>query len=104
MRTIMKFTIPMDTGNQAIKNGTIAKTMESLLQDLHPETAYFFPENGKRTALLAFDMKDTSQLVEFGERVWLNLQAEVSFFPVMNAQELKAGLEKLTQDISRKAA
>jgi hypothetical protein len=98
---MLKISMPNEAGNKAIKDGSLPKTIEALMQDLRPEASYFYPENGKRTALFVFDMQDASQLAEIGERMWLNLNAEVSIIPVMNAQDLKSGLEKMMKNAGR---
>src|SRR5438552_17394411 len=95
MRTLLKVTIPVEAGNQAIKEGTLQKTMEQTVQALKPEAAYFFTENGKRTAFFFFDLKDTTYMPQIAEPFFTNLQAEVQYFPVMNQADLKAGLEKI---------
>ena len=37
MRTVLRFTIPVETGNATINDGTLPKTMDSILNDLKPE-------------------------------------------------------------------
>lgn len=104
MRTMLKISIPTASGNLGVKDGSLPKTLVALQEDLQPEAAYFFPEIGKRAALFVFDMKDASQLAEIGERLWASLGAEVSMFPVMNAADLKAGLEKTAKNAGRTSA
>ena len=61
---------------------------------LKPEAAYFFPDDGKRTALYIFDLKDVSQIPVIVEPLFQNLHADVSLFPVMNADDVKKGMEQ----------
>jgi hypothetical protein len=93
MRTMLKVSMPVETGNRAIKDGSLPKLMGSLMEQLHPEAAYFFAENGKRTALMVFDMKDAAQIPSIAEPFFMGLDAEITLTPVMNADDLKAGLE-----------
>jgi len=93
MRTMLRVTMPVEKGNQAIQNGTLPRVMMSAMQDLKPEAAYFYPENGKRACLMVFDMKDPSQIPVIAERFFMELNAEVTLTPVMNADDLKKGLE-----------
>ena len=67
--------------------------MNAAMERLHPEAAYFYPEGGKRTALMVFDMKDPSQIPSIAEPFFMGLDADISMTPVMNAADLKAGLE-----------
>lgn len=94
MRTMLKISLPVERSNQAIKDGTLPKTLNSVMDQIKPEASYFYAENGLRTAVLIFDMKDPSQIPVIAEPFFMNLDAAVDFRPVMNAQDLKAGLEK----------
>ena len=93
MRMMLKVVMPVEKSNQAIQNGALPKLLASTMQELKPESAYFFPENGKRSCMMVFDMKDSSQLPVITERFFMELNAEVSMVPVMNADDLKKGLE-----------
>lgn len=43
MRMMMTFKLPVEKGNQAFKDGSLAKVVESLMSKLKPEAAYFAP-------------------------------------------------------------
>jgi hypothetical protein len=96
MRTMLKVSIPVEAGNRAIKDGSLPRIVGEALENLKPEAAYFFADNGKRTALMVFDMKDASEIPAIAERFFMGLDAEVDYRPVMNAEDLKKGLEKAT--------
>jgi hypothetical protein len=97
MRVMMRATIPVEQGNKALKDGTLRKVVQSALQELKPEAAYFFPFKGKRTALFVFDLKDPSQIPVIAEPLFSALHAEIEYVPVMNAEDLQAGLEALAR-------
>jgi hypothetical protein len=63
MRMMLKFTVPVERSNQAIKDGLLKKTLESVMTKLKPEAAYFAPLEGKRGAMIFFDMTEPSQIV-----------------------------------------
>ncbi len=67
MRCLLKVSIPVERGNTTISDGTLPKTIESILDELKPEAAYFAEENGKRTGFVFFDLKDTSQIPAVAE-------------------------------------
>jgi hypothetical protein len=92
MRTMMKIAFPVETGNDAIKGGNLQRTLGALMERLHPEAAYFFPENGRRTCLMVFDLKNPSDLPTIVEPLFTQLNASVDLTPVMNADDLKKGL------------
>ncbi|MET7619772.1 hypothetical protein [Streptomyces sp. NPDC005408] len=89
----------MDTeaANQAIKNGTLQKTVESALESLRPEAAYFTTQDGCRTAFIVFDLQDSSQMPKIAEPFFLELGAKISYTPVMNQEDLRKGLGALTR-------
>src|SRR6185369_1179661 len=93
MRMLLRVSIPAETGNAAVKNGTLGTTIERILADLKPEAAYFMADdNGNRSGSIVFDMKDTSQIPAVAEPWFLAFNAKVSFRPVMSPQDLaKAG-------------
>ena len=92
MRMMLRFALPVEKGNQAFKDGSLAKTMESMMTQLKPEAAYFATFGGKRGGLLFFDLSEPSQIVEIAEPFFLHLNAEVEVLPVMNGEDLRKGL------------
>ncbi len=96
MRTMLRWTVPVEKGNEAIKDGTIAKTIESLMAELEPEAAYFLAEDGKRAGMVFFDMTDPAQIPQIAEQLFLNLDATVEFVPVMNPDDLRRALERVS--------
>ena len=96
MRMMLRWTVPVEKGNQAIADGSLGQALESLLEELKPEAAYFWPEDGERSGMVVFDMADTSQIPRIAERLFMSLEAAVQFVPVMNADDLKKGLGSLS--------
>jgi len=97
MRMMLRFTLPVEKGNQAFNDGSLGRTMESVMTKLKPEAAYFAPLDGKRSGMLFFDIAEPSQIVEVVEPLFLNLDAAVEIVPVMNAEDLRKGLAKAGQ-------
>ena len=95
MRMMLRWTVPVKRGNETIKDGSLAQTIESLLEELKPEAAYFWPENGERAGMMVFDMADPTQIPQIAEPLFLNADAAVEFVPVMNADDLRKALEKV---------
>jgi len=54
MRMMLKIVIPTETGNKAIKDGSLHEIFEAVMSKLKPEAAYFFPEHGLRSAMMIF--------------------------------------------------
>jgi hypothetical protein len=95
MRTMMRVTIPVETGNKAIADGVMGKIIQETMERIKPEAAYFTADHGQRTVYFFCDIKDSSQMPVLGEPLFIGLNAKIDFQPVMNLEELKAGLEKV---------
>jgi hypothetical protein len=89
MRCLLKVTIPVGSGNAAINDGSLGKTIESILADLKPEAAYFSDDGGKRGGFIFFDLKDASQIPAVAEPWFLAFDAQVEIHPAMNLEDLK---------------
>jgi hypothetical protein len=94
MRTLLRVSIPVEKGNEAIKSGALQQTFESTIEALKPEAVYFFPdEDGKRSAIFVFDMEGSWQLPPTVEPLFQNLNASVFFTPAMTGEDLERGLQ-----------
>ena len=100
MRFMLTFRIPMDAGNAMIKDGTIGEVLQSVMEDLKPEAAYFGDIEGGRGGYLVVNMEDASQIPAMTEPLFLGVGATVKAHPVMIPEDLqKAGpdLEQVAQ-------
>jgi hypothetical protein len=96
MRVMLKFTLPTtEDVNARVRDGCIGQTIETIFGNLQPEAAYFCALDGKRGGYLVFNMEDESELVTKQEPFWLELGATIETFPVMNADDLRSGLQRL---------
>jgi hypothetical protein len=104
MRTLMKMQM-VDTAkaNEVIAGGGMPQLMQEMMERLHPEAAYFTPEDGYRTAYIVFDLADPSDLPVITEVLFQQLNARVEFQPVMNREDLQSGLERLGMRMSMRA-
>jgi hypothetical protein len=97
MRMMLQIAIPTETGNQAVKDGSLHKIFEATMSKLKPEAAYFVAEHGLRSAMMFFDMKDASEIPSIAEPLFAGLNARLQLLPVMNADDLKKGLDMARQ-------
>ena len=95
MRMMLKISIPVTEGNGAIKDGTLATIMEKALAQLRPEAAYFTLDNGNRTAFIVFDMTDVKTMPSIAEPFFTGFGARIDMTPVMNADDMRAGLKAI---------
>lgn len=93
MHTILRVTMTdVSAANAAIDDGRLEKIFQMITKKIHPESSFFYSDQGYRTALYIFDMKDASQIPQIVEPFFTGLNAKVELFPAMNADELNRGL------------
>jgi len=97
MRVLLKATMDTDRGNQAIQDGTLPDALQRVSEQLNPEAAYFYPEEGKRTAIFVFDLQDPSQLPRISEPFFQTAAANVRMWPAMNMDDLRTGLQQVSE-------
>jgi hypothetical protein len=91
MRILMKVSLPVESGNRAIADGSLPKTFKAILEEQKPEAAYFVAEGGKRTAFLVLDLKSTADIPGIAEPWFLAFNASIEATPAMTMQDLAAG-------------
>ena len=94
MRMMMKVSIPVEFGNKSLSEGQLQQTVMKFVEKYRPESSYFLPEGGERTAIFFFDAKDPSEIPSIVEPFFTNLQASVTMTPAMNLEEMRSGVEK----------
>jgi len=96
MRMLVRVTIPHETFNAAVRDGSAGRKLNAILQDIKPEAVYFLEFGGHRTAVLVVDLPDVSRLPAIAEPWFLTFNADVEVHPTMSPDDLaKAGLEAL---------
>jgi hypothetical protein len=103
MRWMIKFSIPVNAGNELVASGKIGQKFQSLIEDLKPEASYFFPENGQRSGFMVVNMTESSDLAKVTECFWFGLHADISVTPVMNGEDLAKGLSGIEGIVKRYA-
>ena len=96
MRMLMKVSIPDEPFNSFVKDGSIGKKMNKVIEETKPEAVYFTEMHGRRGGILIVDVAEPSKVPAFAEPWFLMLKADVEFHIVMSPEDLgKAGLEAL---------
>ena len=92
MRYLLKFHIPVESGNTSLRDPQFGTKMQQLLAELKAETAYFTIGNGQRGGYIVVNFDDASQIPALVEPLFVWLKADVEFMPVMLPEDLaKAG-------------
>src|SRR3954468_21228112 len=62
MRMMLKAVADTAAGNAVMADGSISQVIGRLVEELHPEAAYFTSEDGRRACFMVFDMTDAATL------------------------------------------
>ena len=95
MRMLLKAHMDTRKANEGNQDGTLPERLGQLMDQLQPEAAYFYPENGKRTVFIVFDMQDPSQIPPTLEPLFQGGEASVSLTPVMSREDLQSGVQEV---------
>lgn len=92
----MNIKLPHQPFNAAVKDGTVGKKLNQILEAIKPEAVYFTEQDGHRGAVIIVNMKDASMIPALAEPWFVIFQADVEFRIAMTPADLKkAGLAKL---------
>jgi hypothetical protein len=80
--------IPVEKGNELAKAGSLHSTIQSIMEELKPESAYFSDIEGARGGYIAVNIDDASQIAAIAEPLFLGLGVAIQVHPVMTAEEL----------------
>jgi hypothetical protein len=94
MRFLLKVRLPIESGNNALKDPKFGETLQTILKEIKAEAAYFLPIDGQRGMYIILNFDDPSGLASVGEKFWFWAKADIDIVPVMVAEDLmKAGPE-----------
>ena len=92
MRFMLKVEMPVERANELAEEGKLGEAIQTILEDLEPEAAYFTTSNGDRAGYIFINIDDASEIPAFAEPWFLALEANVDIVPVMTPEDLgKAG-------------
>ena len=94
MRMLLMAQPNVDAGSAALAKGEMAKTIQTMVEQLHPEATYFAPVGATRTMIVVFDMDDPSRLPAISEPLF-KMGARVEIVPCMNLEDLQRGLSAI---------
>ena len=92
MRLMLRFTIPVEKGNEAAADGSISQTIKELVDQVQAESAYFYVQDGKRAGTIVFEESDVTRLTAINEPLFAKLNAEIDIMPVLNLSDLLKNL------------
>jgi len=92
MRLMMRFSIPVERGNEAYQDGSLGPAIEAIIAETKAEAAYFMVEGGERTGYVFFETDDAAILPKLNEPMFAALDAAIDIVPVLTLGDLKRGL------------
>ena len=95
MHFLMKATIPVDVGNDMVKDPDMGDQMETVMGDLKPEAVYFCLEGGQRTIYFLVNVQDSSEIPSLCEPLWHTFSADVEMIPAMTQDEFGVAMNTL---------
>ena len=96
MKVLLKVTFAHEEFNAAVRNGTVGKKIQRILEEQKPVAAYWTEFGGKRTGLLIVELADAVKIPVLAEPWFLTFNAAVEIHPVMTSEDLaKADLDAL---------
>jgi hypothetical protein len=94
---MLRISMDVEAGSKAVKEGVIPKLLQQTNELIKPEASYFTADHGRRTAYFFFDMKESSVIPQISEPWFAHTNAQIDYQPVMNGEELRVGLERITK-------
>ena len=101
MRFLLKATIPVEAGNNLVRDPEFGKRFEDIMADLKPEATYFAVANGQRTMYLIVNMDDLAQFPALVEPLWLSLKCDVDVTPVMTSADMDKAMASLSEVVKK---
>jgi hypothetical protein len=97
MRFLVKATIPVEAGNDLVRDPSFGDRLQQVLADIGPEAAYFTAQDGQRTIYLIVNMDGAHELPRVAEPLWLALEADVDCVPVMDQADFGKAADFIQQ-------
>ncbi len=92
MRLMLRFTIPVEKGNETMLDGSMSTALKTLVEQLQPESAYFHLQDGQRAGTIFFEASNPEQMAAINEPLFAALNASIDIQPAISLEEL---LEKI---------
>ena len=98
---MLTFRVSPEKGNELARDGNLRPTVQSIVEEINPEAAYFTPMEGARGGYLVINMDDASQIPAIAEPLFIGLDATVQIHPVMTAEDLERATPAIEQAAQR---
>lgn len=94
MKLLVKVQIPVEKGNQKVKDGTLSTTLGEIMARQKPEAVYFTDVDGQRAIYTVVNVNDSSEISLIAEPYYLGFNAKVEIKTVLTPDDIgKAGTQ-----------
>jgi hypothetical protein len=87
MHFLVRATIPLEYGNEMVKDPNFSQKIDKVMGDVRPESVFFCVENGQRTIYFVVDVDKGSEWPRIVETLWLGLGADADVIPAMTQDD-----------------
>ncbi len=89
MRFLLRVVIPVDAGNEMVKDPKMAQKLQGILSDIKPEAVYFGAERRQRSFHLIVNIDEASQIPRVTEPFFHAFRADTDLVPIMALEDLQ---------------
>ncbi len=97
MRFMISFRVPTEETNALIKEGTFPQTLQSVMEDLQPEAAYFTDVDGARGGYFVVNADNPSELAAKTETLFQGLGATIQVRFVWTPEDVQSAMPAFEQ-------
>ena len=102
MRFMITCRIPVEKGEELAKAGSLHSTIQSIMEELKPEAAYFSDTEGARGGYIVVNMDEAFQISAIAETLFVGLGATIEVHRVMTPEELSQATSAIEQASQKK--
>lgn len=67
MKILVNFELPVEPFNSLVRDGSAGGVIEAVLEEIKPESVYFYTPNGCRGGCMVVDLKDPADMPMIAE-------------------------------------
>jgi len=100
MRFLAKIQIPVDVGNEKVKDGSLGTSLQAILMQQKPEAVYFTDLDGLRAVIMIIDIANASDIRGISEPWFVALTATVELHTALVQADMGAAGPALAQAVA----
>ena len=97
MRFMISFRVPTEETNALIREGAFPQTLQSVMEDLQPEAAYFTDVDGARGGYFVVNANEPSELAAKTETLFQGLGATIQVRFVWTPEDVQGAMPAFEQ-------